>query len=110
MSDSTERELTLTATDASSGCACCSPSTEVNQEQVETADQQSNTYQVAGMTCGHCVSSVDEALSKLPGVTSVAIELNPGEQSTVTVFSEDPVSAASVHATIAAAGYEVTAS
>lgn len=110
MSDTTERELSLTATDASSGCACCSPSTEVNQEPVASAGQESDTYQVAGMTCGHCESSVKEELLKLPGVTSVAIDLHPGAQSAVTVISDGPVSAETVRAAIAEAGYEVSAS
>lgn len=110
MSDSTKRELSLTATEASSGCACCSPSIEINQEAVASVDQVSETYQVAGMTCGHCVASVKAELLTLPGVDSVAIELNPGGLSTVTVFSRGPVNAETVRASVAAAGYEMAAS
>ncbi len=35
---------------------------------------------IEGMTCEHCVKSVREALSKVPGVDEVAeINLKPGE-------------------------------
>ena len=40
---------------------------------------------VSGMTCGHCVSAVTEELSSIAGVSSVAVELVPGEVSVVTV-------------------------
>ena len=34
------------------------------------------TVNVSGMTCGHCVSSVTEELSEIPGVTSVDVDLH----------------------------------
>ena len=34
-----------------------------------------STYTVVGMTCGHCVSSVTEEVSQVPGVTDVAVDL-----------------------------------
>ncbi|HVZ81465.1 MAG TPA: heavy metal-associated domain-containing protein [bacterium] len=33
---------------------------------------------VDGMTCNHCVRSVEKALSRLPGVTRVKVQLSPG--------------------------------
>lgn len=33
------------------------------------------TLTVAGMTCGHCEASVTTEVSKVPGVTSVAVDL-----------------------------------
>ena len=36
------------------------------------------TYTVTGMTCGHCVSSVTEEVSALPGVTDVQVDLASG--------------------------------
>ena len=35
-------------------------------------------WQVQGMTCGHCVASVTEELSELPGVESVDVVLETG--------------------------------
>merc|ERR1711881_293824 len=42
---------------------------------------------VAGMTCSHCVSSVTEELSAIDGVESVAVDLNAGGISRVTIHS-----------------------
>ncbi len=39
---------------------------------------ETTTIQVAGMTCGHCVSAVTEELTQLPGVTDVTIDLVAG--------------------------------
>ncbi len=36
------------------------------------------TYNVVGMTCGHCVASVTEEVTALPGVTDVQVELESG--------------------------------
>ena len=36
------------------------------------------TYTVTGMTCGHCVSSVTEEVSELPGVSDVQVDLDSG--------------------------------
>lgn len=38
------------------------------------------TYKIEGMTCGHCVRAVTEALTKVPGVASVReVNLERGE-------------------------------
>jgi copper chaperone len=65
------------------------------------------TYQVTGMTCGHCVASVTEELSELPAVTQVEIALNPGGSSTVTVHSTETLTTDEVRAAITEAGYEL---
>ena len=36
-----------------------------------------STYAVAGMTCEHCVRSVTEEVSEVPGVTAVEVDLAP---------------------------------
>ncbi|MCP3799071.1 heavy-metal-associated domain-containing protein [Allokutzneria sp. A3M-2-11 16] len=56
------------------------------------------------MTCGHCVASVTEELSEVPGVTAVEVELSSG---TVTVTSTRPVDADEVAAAVTEAGYAV---
>jgi copper ion binding protein len=62
------------------------------------------TWQVVGMTCGHCVSAVREELSALDGVRSVDVELETGR---VTVASDRPLAAPSVAAAVEEAGYRL---
>ena len=62
------------------------------------------SYTVVGMTCGHCVTSVTEEVSQLPGVTAVEVDLASGG---LTVTSDAPVDESAVRAAVAEAGYEV---
>ncbi|MGV9763451.1 heavy-metal-associated domain-containing protein [Micromonospora tulbaghiae] len=62
------------------------------------------TYQVSGMTCGHCVNSVSTELSALPGVTDVQVDLATGG---VTVTSQNPLDADAVRAAVDEAGYDL---
>ena len=62
------------------------------------------TYTVKGMTCGHCVSSVTEEVTEVPGVTGVEVDLATG---LVTVDSDGPVDSAAITAAVKEAGYEV---
>jgi copper chaperone len=64
----------------------------------------SETYQVAGMTCEHCVHAVTAELDRLDGVREVAVELVAGGRSAVTVTSDRPVPAAAVAAALDEAG------
>ena len=64
----------------------------------------SATYTVTGMTCGHCVSSVTEEVSEIPGVESVDVVLETGA---VTVTSAEPVDEAAVRAAVEEAGYQL---
>ena len=62
------------------------------------------SYTVTGMTCGHCVSSVTEQVSELPGVTDVQVELETGR---VTVTSDGPLGQDQVRAAVEEAGYSL---
>jgi copper chaperone len=62
-------------------------------------------YQVRGMTCSHCVASVREEVSEVPGVTDVDVDLASGR---VTV-SGDAFSDDAVRAAVQEAGYAVVA-
>ena len=62
----------------------------------------SESYTVTGMTCGHCVSSVTEEVSELPGVTDVQVELETGR---LTVTAAEPLGADAVRAAVEEAGY-----
>jgi copper chaperone len=59
-------------------------------------------WQVEGMTCGHCVASVTEELTELPGVESVDVDLGTGR---VTVASTGELARADVEAAVTEAGY-----
>jgi len=61
-----------------------------------------STYAVAGMTCDHCVRSVTEEVSEVPGVTAVEVDLAGGR---LTVQGD--ADAAAVRAAVAEAGYQV---
>ena len=74
------------------------------------AEQQTETFGVDGMTCGHCVMSVDEALRELPGVTNVDVNLVAGGRSTATVTSAEALDHAQVAAAVTEAGYSLAAS
>ena len=62
------------------------------------------TFTVTGMTCGHCVASVTEEVSGIPGVQDVDVVLETGA---VTVTSTDPVDDAAVRAAVEEAGYQL---
>ena len=65
-----------------------------------------NTYNVVGMTCDHCVQSVKHEVGRIAGVGAVDVDLATGN---VTVTSEDALDASDVRAAIEEAGYELTA-
>lgn len=63
------------------------------------------TYQVSGMSCGHCERAVTEEVSALAGVTEVRAVASTGQ---VTVTSAEPLDVAAVRAAVDEAGYELT--
>lgn len=62
------------------------------------------TITVSGMTCGHCVNSVTEELSKLAGVTEVSVDLDSGK---VEITSDADLDQAQIASAVEEAGYEV---
>ncbi len=62
------------------------------------------TFQVDGMTCGHCASAVTEELQALDGVTAVDVELVAGGTSTVRVDVARELTAAEVSDALDEAG------
>ncbi|MDO9495559.1 MAG: copper ion binding protein [Nocardioides sp.] len=65
---------------------------------------ETTTYTVVGMTCAHCVASVTEEVSEIPGVEDVQVDLASGA---VAVTSHQPVSAEAVKAAVEDAGYQI---
>jgi copper chaperone CopZ len=62
------------------------------------------TFDVVGMTCGHCASAVTEELSALGGVTDVQVALVAGGTSAVTVQADRELTPAEVSAALDEAG------
>ena len=62
------------------------------------------TYQVNGMTCGHCVHAVTQEISVLTGVHDVAVDLPSGS---VTVTSDRRLDRDEVAAAVDEAGYQL---
>lgn len=60
------------------------------------------TYIVTGMTCSHCVSSVTEEVTALPGVTDVHVGLESGR---LTVTGD--AAAEAVRGAVEEAGYQL---
>ena len=70
-----------------------------------TQTDEARDYTVRGMTCSHCVLSVREEVSEVPGVSAVDVDLASGR---LTVTGQD-VDDDAVRAAVADAGYEVAA-
>ncbi len=62
------------------------------------------TYEVTGMTCGHCVGAVTGELKNLDGVSDVTVDLNPSGASRVAVTSDAPPTQEQVAAALDEAG------
>jgi copper chaperone CopZ len=100
-----------------SGACCGNPANSHHTIQLTTKEhamgQNSATIQtnvsVSGMTCGHCVSAVSEEIEALDGVKNVAIDLNAGGISTVTITSTQELSPSEIGEAVAEAGYLVVA-
>jgi len=61
------------------------------------------TYNIVGMTCDHCVRSVSAEVGALPGVTDVHVDLSSGQ---VTVTSEG-LDTSQVRGAVEEAGYQL---
>ncbi len=63
------------------------------------------TFEVTGMTCGHCVSAVTSEILSVAGVTEVEVDLGAGA---VTVSCDHPVDRTRIRAAVEEAGYQLT--
>ena len=79
------------------GCGCGSAATKGNE-------MTTTSYDVTGMTCGHCASAVTSELKSLDGVSDVSVDLVAGGTSSVTVTSAQPLDRAQVAAALDEAG------
>ncbi|KJK55560.1 heavy-metal-associated domain-containing protein [Saccharothrix sp. ST-888] len=97
-------ENLLTEDVAQTAGSCCGGGSCGSAPTAEPTTGTREIYVVQGMTCGHCVGSVTAELTKLPGVTSVAVDLATGN---VTVDSEQPLERSAVAEAVDEAGYEL---
>ena len=95
------------------GCGCGSSSDARSSADTSTApttaamkeiSMTTHTYDVTGMTCGHCTNAVIHELTALEGVTEVSIDLVAGGASSVTVTSTQPLDDAQVASALDEAG------
>ncbi|MFJ3958356.1 heavy-metal-associated domain-containing protein [Arthrobacter sp. NPDC090010] len=94
-------ELPLVASDAS-GCSCCSTGAASEPKPADSATE----YPVEGLSCGHCVQSVEKAVAEVPGVQSVSVDLVSGGVSSLRVSGlPDP---AAIRAAVVGAGYHLS--
>jgi copper chaperone CopZ len=71
---------------------------------MESTMSQTQTYEVVGMTCGHCVSSVSEEVSALVGVREVNVDLGTGR---LELTADQPVATEAVRGAVEEAGYSL---
>ena len=62
---------------------------------------------INGMTCGHCVASVTEELSEVPGVLNVDVILNSGATSKATVVTNTELDDNALRDAVSEAGFEL---
>jgi copper chaperone len=77
----------------------------VYPQEPQMTNKDTSTYIVQGMTCDHCAASVNEEVSEVAGVSSVAVDLATGR---LEVTGND-VTDADVRAAVEEAGYELAA-
>lgn len=63
------------------------------------------TLKIEGMTCGHCVHSVQQALSALPGVKKAEVSL---AEKQARVESEGPLDLSATLKAVEEEGYRIT--
>lgn len=75
----------------------------MSNDQAGADGATSANLSISGMTCGGCVTAVKRVLSRVPGVTSVDVDLQQGN-GTATVVGT--AGAPALIAAVVAAGYE----
>ncbi|MEW1920656.1 heavy-metal-associated domain-containing protein [Pseudarthrobacter oxydans] len=107
-----ENRTELPLASKSAGCSCCSPAGHAQKAPAavvisDAAAPSLRTFAVEGLTCGHCVQTVEKAVSALDGVESASVDLAAGSRSGLTVAGS--VSDAAVRQAVTSAGYSLAA-
>ncbi|WP_189337635.1 heavy-metal-associated domain-containing protein [Arthrobacter sp. AFG7.2] len=92
------------------GCSCCSPEGHAQKTTAAVATPGAGaaaprTFDLEGLTCGHCVQTVEKAVSALEGVESASVDLVAGGRSGLTVAGT--VTDAAVRQAVTSAGYSL---
>ncbi|MCB5293356.1 heavy-metal-associated domain-containing protein [Arthrobacter sp. SO3] len=85
-----------------SGCGCCSTGARTTPPPAA----EGSVYSVEGLTCGHCVQTVEKAVASVDGVESATVELVAGGTSRLTVAGT--AGADAVRDAVTGAGYSFT--
>ena len=83
------------------GCSCCS--TDVSSAPAGPTAADAAEFGVEGLTCGHCVQTVEKAVSDVDGVESASVELVPGGRSRLLIGGR--ADDAAVREAVSSAGY-----
>lgn len=65
---------------------------------------QTSTYTVDGMTCAHCVASVQEEVAEVAGVSDVDVDLVSRR---LVVTADGPIDDGAIRAAVEEAGYRL---
>lgn len=87
--------------------SCCSTdgTCSTGTTTAPSAEGRATVYDVAGMTCGHCKTTLTREIGALTGVLSVEVDLEAGQVTVTTAAEPDDALLAKV---IDEAGYELT--
>lgn len=66
---------------------------------------RSLTLHIEGMSCGHCLNAVNQALAQLPGVRLEALRIGRADLQ----YDETAIEPARIEAAVTEAGYRTTA-
>ncbi|MFD7589295.1 heavy-metal-associated domain-containing protein [Kitasatospora sp. NPDC059811] len=99
-----ETTVTVESPATETAASCCGSCGTGATEAPAAGTAGRAVFQVKGMTCGHCVTSVTAELRKIDGITDVAVDLATGK---VTVDSTLPLADEAVAAAIDEAGYDL---
>lgn len=112
-----DTRIALPLAPSAAGCSCCgprsssaSPSTATSTAVTTSASAGGSVLEfgVEGLTCGHCVQTVERAVSALEGVDSASVDLVPGGRSRLAVRGK--TDDAAVRGAVSSAGYALTSS
>ena len=96
---------------SSAGCSCCSPAGHAPKTAAAVAHSPAASsrreFALEGLTCGHCVKTVETAVAALDGVDSASVDLVPGGRSRLTVVGA--ASEQAVRTAVTTAGYSLAA-
>ncbi|MDQ0867359.1 heavy-metal-associated domain-containing protein [Arthrobacter globiformis] len=96
----TESRKELPLVSAASGCSCCSK--EAAKEVTVAGDAE---YALEGLTCGHCVQTVEKAVTAVAGVDAASVVLVPGGRSRLVISGA--VAEAELRDAVVSAGYSL---